>query len=237
MGKVYLDQYAASYKRISIISRSKSAKISKLPRHVRHYEVDVAQERKLQQILQQILHEQGSVDSVAFFQRYRGEKNFWHGNLNVTLGAVATTLNVLKEHFISEGDKSVVMMASIASHFVAWEQNEGYHAAKSGLLGLMRYYANHLGSQGVRVNAVSPGVILKPESKHYYLDHPEFHQQHRHLSPLQRMGTAKEVADVCHFLLGNKSSFITGQEIIVDGGVGIRAHASSIQFNEKLVRK
>jgi NAD(P)-dependent dehydrogenase (short-subunit alcohol dehydrogenase family) len=121
------------------------------------------------------------------------------------------------------------MISSIASRSVADEQDEGYHAAKSGLLGLCRYYAHRLGPREIRVNCVSLGTILKENSKKFFLEQKELHELYCRITPLRRMGTAKEVAEVVGFLLSEKASFITGQEIVVDGGVGL-------QWQESLAR-
>ena len=71
---------------------------------------------------------------------------------------------------------------------------------------------------------------LKEESKHFYFQNEELHNLYKSIIPLGRMGTAEELANTIAFLCSPKSSFITGQTIIVDGGI-------SLQWHESLARK
>jgi NAD(P)-dependent dehydrogenase (short-subunit alcohol dehydrogenase family) len=112
-------------------------------------------------------------------------------------------------------------VSSAASKVVAAEQGPGYHVAKAGLDQLARYYAVVLGQKGIRVNVVSPGTVLKPENRDFYLGNERLQTLFKKVVPLGRMGTAQEVAEVIDFLGGPKASFITGQTLLVDGGVNL----------------
>ena len=197
---------------------------------VSYYTHDLLSQSGPGDTLRQITTESGTLDATSLFQRHRGEQDSWEGNLASTLSATRALISELPSFLTPEGDRSIAVVASIASRFVADEQDEGYHAAKSGLIGLMRYYAAKLGPMGIRVNAVSPGTLLKDESKHFILKNRALHELYKSITPLRRMGTATEVAQVIRFLLSSDSSFITGQEIIVDGGVGLN-------WQESLLRK
>ena len=95
---------------------------------------------------------------------------------------------------------------------------------------MARYYAVSLGPKGIRVNSISPGTILKGKSTNFFLNDQQLHDAYRNIIPLGRMGTASEVSEVIAFLLSPKASFLTGQDIIVDGGV-------SVQYQEFLATK
>lgn len=215
--------------RLSVIARKEPEKHAKIV-GVGYYSHDLLSQSSPRDILRQITTESGPLDAVSLFQRHRGEQDSWAGNLASTLSATRAVISELPSFFTPEGDRSIAVVASIASRFVADEQDEGYHAAKAGLIGLMRYYAATLGPLGIRVNAVSPGTLLKDESKHFILENRALHELYKNITPLRRMGTATEVAQVIRFLLSPDSSFITGQEIIVDGGVGLN-------WQESLIRK
>ena len=98
--------------------------------------------------------------------------------------------------------------------------------AKAAVMQMVRYYAVALGPKGIRVNAVSPGTTVKDESKQFYADHPELEQLYRDIVPLGRMGTAADVAGVVAFLLSDDASFLTGQNIALDGGATLQAQES-----------
>lgn len=220
---------ALRFNAVTVVSRQLPPEDSCWPENVFFERADVLDSQRVSAALKQAVSARGNFSGLAFFQRHRGEENSWEGNLACSLTSIRNTIELAKDHFTDSGDKSIVMLASIASRTVADEQDEGYHVAKSGMLGLCRYYAFKLGPMGIRVNCVSPGTVLKQESKHFFLENPALHELYCRITPLRRMGTSEEVAAAVDFLLSPSSSFITGQEIIVDGGAGL-------QWQESLAR-
>lgn len=94
-----------------------------------------------------------------------------------------------------------------------------YCAAKAGVLGLSRAMAKELGPQGIRVNAVAPGLILTDFSRG---ENPDENKHRTAQSyPLGRVGRPDEVAGVCLFLASDLSSYVTGATIDVNGGAFI----------------
>ena len=90
-----------------------------------------------------------------------------------------------------------------------------YGAAKAGLIQLTRYLACHLANEGIRVNSVSPGAFPRPEIA---MQNPTFYQKLCDKSPLNRIGKAEDLIGALVFLASNASSFITGHNLVVDGG-------------------
>lgn len=86
-----------------------------------------------------------------------------------------------------------------------------YSAIKGGITNLTRYLASFYGAAGVRVNIVSPGGIFNNE-------HPTFVENYEKKVPLKRMGRPDDIAPTVSFLLSSESKYITGQNIMVDGG-------------------
>ena len=87
----------------------------------------------------------------------------------------------------------------------------GYAAIKGGLINLTRYMASYFGPHNVRVNTVSPGGIFNNQNI-------TFVQNYEKKVPMRRMGTPDDIAPSIEFLLSDESRYITGQNIIVDGG-------------------
>ena len=90
----------------------------------------------------------------------------------------------------------------------------------------MKYYAVNLGEKGIRCNCVLPNSVIKPENKDYFTKNNDVRRMIEQITPLKRMGTAKDIANTVDFLCSPKSSFITGQTIFVDGGISVRGQDS-----------
>lgn len=110
---------------------------------------------------------------------------------------------------------AIVNLASIEGLRPA-PRHSHYDAAKSGVLGYTRSAALELGPHGIRVNAVSPGLIWREGIEQAWADGVA---SFRARAPLGRLGRREEVADACLFLASPAASFITGANLIVDGGV------------------
>lgn len=92
-----------------------------------------------------------------------------------------------------------------------------YSAAKGGLTALTTHIACQYGSQGIRCNAVAPGVIQTPMTEQRLQDQ-RFRRLNTEMTPYQRMGTVDDVTSTVAFLCSPGGSFINGQTIVVDGG-------------------
>ncbi len=163
----------------------------------------------------------GKVSSLVFLQRYRGKGDAWTGELTVSMTATKTLIEGLAAEFAPDGDRSICVVTSNASTFVARNQTLAYHTSKAALKQMARFYAVKLGAQGIRVNIVSPCTFVKAESAAFYQGQTALQEMYAKITPLARMGTAREVAETVAFLCGPKSSFVTGQELAVDGGLSL----------------
>jgi NAD(P)-dependent dehydrogenase (short-subunit alcohol dehydrogenase family) len=92
-----------------------------------------------------------------------------------------------------------------------------YSVSKAGVLMLSRQLAVEWGPHGVRSNVVSPGLVRTPMSESFYQD-PDVLRRREAAIPLGRIGSPDDMAQVVLFLASDRAGFVTGQEIIVDGG-------------------
>jgi NAD(P)-dependent dehydrogenase (short-subunit alcohol dehydrogenase family) len=115
---------------------------------------------------------------------------------------------------------SIVNMASINS-LIAWPNDAAYTATKGAVLQFTRALALDVAPRGIRANAVCPGVIDTPLTDVFLerADDPEaLRAEYAAAAPLNRVGTAREVANCVLFLASDESSFVTGSALVVDGG-------------------
>ena len=129
----------------------------------------------------------------------------------------------LTQHVVSNcmGENlSIINIASLASEF-GFPDNPAYIASKGGLVALTKSLAFDLGEKKVRVNAVSPGYIKTAMTEKSWNDQ-ELRQARTDRAVLGRWGEPSDIANAVLFLASDLSSFITGQNIFVDGGWSIK---------------
>lgn len=119
------------------------------------------------------------------------------------------------------GDGSIVNICSIHGR-LTYPGFFPYGAAKSAVLGLTRNLALDEGKHQIRVNAVSPGYILTDLTKTWLRAEAGRTERANSIQPLGRMGEPAEVAKVVTFLLSDKSTYVSGSDWAVDGGLGAR---------------
>ncbi|MGD9603214.1 MAG: SDR family NAD(P)-dependent oxidoreductase [Gammaproteobacteria bacterium] len=155
----------------------------------------------------------------------------WDTMLESGLTAYWAAATAAEAMLARTGHGSIVQIASIAGARMGIEfASEAYCAAKAGIVGLTRKLAKRLGPQGVRVNCIAPGVIRTPRLRYSGSDEPEFARRSRKVTPLQRLGRAEEVAELVLFLASDRASYITGQDIAIDGGLSIAAMFESVDL-------
>ena len=100
--------------------------------------------------------------------------------------------------------------------------NTAYAAAKGGVNILTKSSAAEYGAQGIRINAVSPGVIRTPGVEKYFAEQPKMAEGLKKAAVMNRLGEPEEIAEAVTFLSSDRASFITGQILSVDGGGAVR---------------
>ena len=117
-----------------------------------------------------------------------------------------------------KGEGNIVNISSISGGKHPAIHSGAYAAAKAGLVMLSEQMSLEWGKLGIRVNAVSPGFIDAGMSAAHYRDDSE-RKKREAMVPMQRIGTANDIAKVVMFLLSDDSSYVHGENILVDGGV------------------
>lgn len=144
----------------------------------------------------------------------------WQQVMDINLrSAVELTRHLLPAMAAGSGGGSVVLMSSIAG--LRGNKAIGlYGLSKAALAQLARNLAVEWGSQGIRVNAISPGLIRTPLAAQL-LDNADFMPRRLALTPLRRVGEPDEIAGAVVLLASPAGAFITGHNLVIDGGTTI----------------
>ncbi|MHB8642516.1 MAG: 3-oxoacyl-[acyl-carrier-protein] reductase [Gaiellaceae bacterium] len=141
----------------------------------------------------------------------------WRAVIETNLSSVFYTCRAVTRGMMKRRAGAIVNVSSIVGVHGNWGQTN-YAASKAGIIGFTKSLAQELGSRGVRANVVAPGYIktqltevIPDEARAKMLD----------LTPLGRLGEPEDVAGAVRFLCSDEASFITGEVLLVDGGLGM----------------
>jgi len=145
----------------------------------------------------------------------RMKEEDWQLVMDINLkGSFICTQKVFK-HMMKSRKGSIINMASVIG-LMGNAGQANYAASKGGLIAFTKSCAKEFAARGVRVNAIAPGFI---ETEMTATLSQEVRAEYAKVIPLQKMGTPTDVANLCLFLAGDASAYITGQTIAVDGGL------------------
>src|SRR6185436_12197707 len=141
----------------------------------------------------------------------------WRSVIDTNLSSVFYTCRAASRGMMKRRAGSIVNVSSIVGLRGNWGQTN-YAASKAGIIGFTKSLARELGSRGVRANVIAPGYIntrltdvLPEEAQKAMLEN----------TPLGKLGDPEDVAGAVRFLCSDEASFITGEVLLVDGGLGM----------------
>jgi 3-oxoacyl-[acyl-carrier protein] reductase len=191
---------------------------------------DVAKENEVEELISRTVSYFGGVDilvnNAGISPKHDGKKaNLWEMAISEWDQVMAVNIrgSFLCCHFavpkmIEKGGGAVVNVSSLAAKAGSAITGCHYVISKAGVVGLTKILAREVAEYGIRVNAVAPGRIDTPM---IWDVAPEVNEKYKQTIPLKRLGTPEEVADAIVFLLSESSSYITGQVIDINGGMGM----------------
>jgi NAD(P)-dependent dehydrogenase (short-subunit alcohol dehydrogenase family) len=141
----------------------------------------------------------------------------WDRTIAVNLTGVFACMRAEIPRLLDAGGGAIVNISSVAG-LVGFAGIPAYTASKHGVIGLTKTAALEYATQGIRVNAVCPGVIATEMVERFTHDDPEVKAQMLAMEPVGRLGTPDEIADTIVWLCSDKASYVTGEAIAVDGG-------------------
>jgi 3-oxoacyl-[acyl-carrier protein] reductase len=144
----------------------------------------------------------------------------WHHTIDIDLTGVFRIIRAAVPAMRRCGGGAAVALSSIMGVAYGWDEHIHYSAAKSGVVGLVRAFAVELARDGIRVNGIAPGYIRTAQalSTTHSLG-PAGLEAAAQFIPLGRVGEPDDIADVALFLASDAARYITGQVLVVDGGL------------------
>ncbi len=191
------------------------------------HEVDVRDSEQVEAFAQKAITEWGRLDvavaNAGVLRRASLSEltdSAWDDMLNVDLTGVLRTFRSATARMDDGG--SLVAVSSIAGGVYGWAEHAHYAAAKAGVIGLCRSLAVELAPRRIRVNAIIPGLIETPQSSDPVNSlGPEGLRKAGSDIPWGRVGRADEVATAIRFLASDDAGYVTGQALVVDGGLTV----------------
>jgi NAD(P)-dependent dehydrogenase (short-subunit alcohol dehydrogenase family) len=196
---------------------------------------DVSHENEIQRAIDFLARVTGRLDLLVNNAAIEFERAFpelttadWDHVLNVNLRGAFLLTRIALPLFPAAGG-AIVNISSIHASY-AFPGSLPYACAKAGLVALTRNLALELAPRNIRVNSISPGYIDTRLWEEYLKSVPDPSVVAAYttaLHPIGRRGQPEDVADAALYLSGASSSFVTGTDLVVDGGLTIRAHRSA----------
>jgi len=192
--------------------------------------LDVTSNSSIESVFQEIHRKFGKIDGLvnnayprtsdwgSRFEEVTPES--WRANVDMQLNSIFGCCQGVLRYMVGQKSGSIVNIASIygvvGNDFTLYEDYGGtspaaYSAIKGGVISFTRYLASYFGEQNIRVNCISPGGIMDNQNK-------SFVAKYEAKVPLRRMGHPDDIAPAVSFMLSSQAKYITGQNLIVDGG-------------------
>lgn len=193
-----------------------------------YFHMDVTNEKEVEKVFESIGGKYGKIDvlfnnaGIPGYPKPTHEvtNSEWERIINTDLRGVFYCTKYAYKYIKKSGGGSIINMSSLLGQIGG--HDPVFHAAKGGVRLMSKSDAAVYAKENIRVNSIYPGFIATPGSQ----AHPEllkaFSQDLESQIPLGRKGTPEEVAQVVLFLACDESSYITGAELIIDGGFSVR---------------
>ena len=185
------------------------------------YRADVSDSVQVNAVFETIKNELGTVSVLVNNAGISAQSVFtditdemWQEMIGTNLTGVFNCCRAVLPNMIKNHAGVIINIASMWGE-VGASCEVHYSAAKAGVIGLTKALAKEVGVSGIRVNAVSPGVIKTDMLSSFSVSDLE---ELKNETPLMRLGTPEDIANAVEFLVSDKASFITGQVLSVNGG-------------------
>jgi NAD(P)-dependent dehydrogenase (short-subunit alcohol dehydrogenase family) len=199
----------------------------------RAYAADIANQTQMQAAIDAVMHDWGRIDILqinAGIGKVGGPKETsiedWGRIQKVNLESILIVSQLVCPIMVQQGKGSIIGVSSVAGMRYIGYPHLAYSVTKAGVIHFIKMLAQQYAGQGIRANTIVPGLIDTPRIRKNVAkvfdadgDMDKTSAARDKQVPLGRMGTPWEVASVATFLASDNASYITGTEIVVDGGL------------------
>jgi 3-oxoacyl-[acyl-carrier protein] reductase len=193
------------------------------------YHLDITDTARTNEVVSDVTKRHGALDVVVAnagiahripFANMTDE--LWDHTFDVNLKGMLRVIRAAVPGMKAQSAGAIVAIASTMGYLYGWHEHSQYCAAKAGAVGFVRGLASELGSSGIRVNAVAPGFIRTAQtlSEEHSQGEAGLRRATEYI-PLGRVGDPADIADVVLFLASAGARYVTGQTIVVDGGIQV----------------
>jgi NAD(P)-dependent dehydrogenase (short-subunit alcohol dehydrogenase family) len=229
LGKAMALALANAGAHVALVSRD-SAKLTAVKEEIEAlggraqvFVADVTNEQQIDQLETEVVAKLGKVQILINNAGINIRKNLvdfslaeWQSVVDTNLTSVFLMCRRFVPHMLGTGYGRVLNMTSIMSH-ISLPQRSAYSSSKAAVLGLIRALAQEVAPEGITVNGISPGPF-GTEMNQAIMQNPELNAQFLANIPAGRWGKVEDIGSLACFLCSEASSFITGTDIVIDGG-------------------
>ena len=193
--------------------------------------VDLSNENEINQVINKFIKKEKRIDyiinaaGVLWFDKDLGldkiKTDFWDKVFTINLKSMLIVIKKILPNMKKNKFGSIVNISSIDALSGDDKPQEAYGASKAAMIRLSKSIAIQYANKNIRSNSILPGPVETPMQKRWKKN-PNAKKNLTKIIPLQRVGKPENIADTVLFLLSEQSCFITGTEIIVDGGLKAR---------------
>lgn len=206
-----------------------AAEITKSGGIAKYWHLDVTKEDEVKNVYNAVVKEFGKLDASINNAGISGvdkpthelTEQDWDKGMNVNVKGVFFCTKHAVTHMLKNGSGSIVNLSSIYGLVGAGDVPH-YHAAKGAVRLMAKNDAMIYAKNKIRVNSVHPGFILTPMVENFGKEIPGFMDNLNSLHPLGHIGEAKDIAYGILYLVSDESKFVTGSELVIDGGYTAR---------------
>lgn len=222
IGKAIAESFADENAGVIVTYRNAIDEIYFNSKRINHFKCDVSDFKSVQEIVDRIIKEYSKIDILVNNAGItkdglilRMSEEDWDSVIDTNLKGVFNMTKAVSRHMMSKRYGKIVNVTSVVG-IIGNAGQANYVSSKAGVIGFTKSIAKELASRNINCNAVAPGFIATEMTDRLP---EEVKQNYLNSIPLKKFGSGDDIANAVKFLSSDKSGYITGQTICVDGGI------------------